>query len=45
MKGEIANLNEFKELLNLLGEKIMQGARLFDETEEENASAASNLFL
>ena len=35
---QIANLNEFKEILNLLGEKIMQGARLFDQTEEENAS-------
>ena len=47
-KGEadeqIVYLNEFKELLNLLGEKIMQGARTFDETEEANASAAANLF-
>lgn len=41
---QIVNLNQFKELLNLLGEKITQGARHFDETEEENASAAANLF-
>ena len=41
---QIINLNSFRELLTLLGEKISEGARHFDETEEENASMASNLF-
>lgn len=41
---QIINLNSFRELLTLLGEKITEGARHFDETEEENASMASNLF-
>ena len=41
---QIINLNSFRELLSLLGEKITECARHFDETEEENASMASNLF-
>jgi len=44
VEQQISNLKEFQDLLNLLGEKITQGARVFDETEEDNASMASNLF-
>lgn len=42
--GQIVNLNSFRELLSLLGEKISEGARHFDDTEQDNASAASSLF-
>ena len=42
--AQIVNLNSFREVLTLLGEKIIDGARRFDETEEENASNASRLF-
>ena len=42
--SQIVNLKEFQQLLNLLGEKITQGARHFDETEQDNASRASSLF-
>ena len=42
--SQIVNLREFQQLLNLLGEKITQGARHFDETEQDNASRAANLF-
>ena len=41
---QVVNLRNFQDLLNLLGEKITQGARVFDETEEDNASRAANLF-
>ena len=41
---QVVNLNSFKEVLSLLGEKIIAGARRFDENEEETANAASNLF-
>lgn len=44
VEQQISNLKDFEELINLLGEKITQGARVFDETEEENATMASNLF-
>lgn len=42
--GQIANLQEFRNLLNTLGEKISEGARYFSDVEEENASRASHLF-
>ena len=42
--AQIVNLNAFREVLSLLGEKIVDGARRFDETEEENATNASRLF-
>ena len=41
---QIVNLNSFKDLLLMLGEKITEGARRFNDTEEENASMASRLF-
>lgn len=41
---QIGFLQEFKELLNTLGEKISEGARQFNDVEEENASMASHLF-
>lgn len=41
---QIANLQEFRDLLNTLGEKISEGARHFNDVEEENASMASHLF-
>lgn len=42
--SQIVNLNSFRELLTVLGEKITEGARRFDDTEQQNASAAKNLF-
>ncbi len=41
---QIVNLRDFQELLNLLGQKITQGARQFDDTEQENANRAAGLF-
>lgn len=41
---QVANLQEFKNLINTLGEKITEGARHFNDVEEENASMASHLF-
>ena len=41
---QIVNLRDFQELLNLLGQKITQGARQFDDTEQENANRAASLF-
>lgn len=41
---QVSNLNQFKELLNTLGEKIIDGANRFNETEEANANQASKLF-
>lgn len=42
--SQVANLNSFKELLNLMGERITEGAKRFDQTEQDNASMASNLY-
>ena len=41
---QIVNLRDFQEFLNLLGQKITQGARQFDDTEQENANRAAGLF-
>ena len=41
---QIDNLNQFKELINELGEAISSGAQGLSETEEANASAGKNLF-
>lgn len=41
---QVVNLKNFQELLNELGQRIVQGAKNFDETEEENASRAATLF-
>lgn len=41
---QVANLQEFKNLINTLGEKISEGARHFNDVEEENSSMASHLF-
>ena len=42
--SQVVNLKEFEKILELLGEKIIEGARNFDATEEENAAAARNLY-
>lgn len=42
--SQVVNLNSFRELLTVLGEKISEGAHNFDDTEQQNASAAKNLF-
>lgn len=42
--NQVQNLNEFKELLNEFGEKIMSGAQRFDENEQESTVRAQNLF-
>lgn len=42
--SQVVNLKEFEKDLELLGEKIIQGARNFDAAEEENAAQASNLY-
>ena len=42
--SQIVNLKNFQELLNELGQRIVQGAKHFDQTEEENASRAATLF-
>lgn len=38
------NLQAFQQLLNDLGESIMQGASILNQTEEDNANAGSRLF-
>ena len=38
------NLDAFRQLLNDLGESISAGARVLNDTEEENASAGAHLF-
>ena len=38
------NLQAFQQLLNELGEGISQSASILNRTEEENATAGSNLF-
>ena len=44
VEGQVTNLNQFKDLLNELGEKIVEGAKDFNATDEENAARANNLF-
>ena len=38
------NLEQFRQLLNDLGESISKAASILNRTEEENASAGSHLF-
>ena len=40
----INELKSFQNVIEILGEAIVQGGRRFDQTEEENATAAANLF-
>ena len=42
--AQVVNLKEFEKILEILGEKIIEGAKDFDTTEDENAAAARNLF-
>ena len=41
---QAANLNSFREVLTIFGDKIRENAKRFDQIEEENTSNASNLF-
>lgn len=41
---QIQNLRKFQELLDLLGQKIVDGAGRFDQVEQENVDRARNLF-
>ena len=41
---QVVNLRDFEKLLNTMGQNIVKGATLFDETEQDNANRASNLF-
>lgn len=38
------NLNEFRQLLNDLGEAISKSAKILNDAEEENAARGKNLF-
>lgn len=44
VEKQIVSLREFESVLQSLGERIVEGSKRFAETEEENASAAKNLF-
>lgn len=44
VEKQITNLREFKSILTILGETIVEGSKRFASTEEENASQAKNLF-
>ena len=44
VQSQVKNLDAFKELINELGQRIMNGAGTFHTTEEDNASAAKNLY-
>lgn len=41
---QIQNLRKFQELLDTLGQKIVDGAGRFDQVEQENVDRARNLF-
>lgn len=43
-EDQAKNLQQFRELLNDLGEAIQAGAGILNRTEEENASAGAHLF-
>lgn len=44
VEEQIDYLQQFRDLLNELGDKISEGARHFNDVEEDNASMASHLF-
>lgn len=43
-EGQAKNLEDFRILLNDLGESISKGANILNRTEEDNASAGAHLF-
>lgn len=43
--NQLTNLENFKDLLNEMGEKIVQGANTFSTNEEENTNMAANLYM
>lgn len=44
VQPQIQNLRKFQELLDSLGQRIIEGARRFDQVEQDNADRAKNLF-
>lgn len=44
VEPQIQNLRSFQELLETLGQSIVDGAQRFDQVEQENADRARNLF-
>ncbi len=41
---QIQNLRKFQELLDMLGQKIVEGASRFDQVEQDNVDRARSLF-
>lgn len=44
VEPQIQNLRSFQELLDMLGQSIVEGAQRFDQVEQDNADRARNLF-
>lgn len=44
VESQITNLNEFRDLLNEFGEKIMRGAQTFEDNENDAVARAQRLY-
>lgn len=42
--NQLESLKQFKEIIDQFGQKVVEGSRVFSDTENENASIAGKLF-